>query len=128
MTTEIHPSNKIYIKFINKKKGWGVFCKEKIEKNEIVETCYCIVDNHNTTSLKNYVYNKNNTSSDVYYCFGFGSLYNHSDIPNIKFRVIDEDKHIVTFTALKDIDINEELCIYYGDNAFEKFQNIYKII
>ena len=32
MINEIHPSNKIYIKFINIKKGWGVFCKEKILK------------------------------------------------------------------------------------------------
>lgn len=128
MITEIYPSNKIYIKFINKTKGWGVFCKEKINKDEIVETCYCIVDNHNTTSLKKYVYNRNKTSSDVYYCFGFGSLYNHSNIPNLKFDVADEHRHIVTFTALQNIDINEELCIYYGENAAEKFTNIYKIL
>lgn len=34
MINRIQPPNNIYIKYINSKKGWGVFAKEKILKTE----------------------------------------------------------------------------------------------
>ena len=55
MITEIHASNKIYIKFIDTKKCWGVFCKEKILKDLEIE----IANKKNIISIINY-YNPNN--------------------------------------------------------------------
>ena len=37
MIREIYPPKKVFIKYINQQKGWGVFCSEKILKGEIVE-------------------------------------------------------------------------------------------
>ena len=121
MITEIHASNKIYIKFINSKKGWGVFCKEKILKDEIVEQCYGIIDNYQTTPLKDYCFVlniKNQQNHDAIMPVGYGAIYNHSDTPNITWQNIGK---IVEFIATHDIEIGEELCHNYGEGYLEKW-------
>jgi SET domain-containing protein len=122
MIKEIHPPNKIYIKFIDKKKGWGVFCKEKILKDEIVEYCYGIIDNYNTSALKDYTFTlneKNLNAGDVIHSLGYGGVYNHNDEPNVKWDVIG---NIIKFTAIQDIEIDQEICTYYGAYYLETFK------
>jgi SET domain-containing protein len=121
MITEIHASNKIYIKFINTKKGWGVFCKEKILKDEIVEQCYGIIDNYETTPLKHYCFvlnTKNWQNHDAIMPVGYGAIYNHSDTPNITWQ---NKGKIVEFIATQDIEIGEEICHNYGEGYLEKW-------
>ena len=50
-------------------------------------------------------------------CLGLGSLFNHSNPPNLDYRV-DEDNLIIKFYAAKDIDKDEELTIFYGVNLW----------
>ena len=122
MITEIHPSNKIYIKFINIKKGWGVFCKEKILKGEIVEQCYGIIDNYKTTPLKEYTFELNTKTwetNDSIMPLGYGGIYNHSDEPNIVYDIIDK---IIEFKATKDIEIGDEICHNYGKGYIENWK------
>jgi hypothetical protein len=121
MITEIHASNKIYIKFINTKKGWGVFCKEKILKDEIVEQCYGIIDNYETTPLKHYCFvlnTKNWQNHDAIMPVGYGAIYNHSDTPNITWQ---NKGKIVEFIATQDIESGEEICHNYGEGYLEKW-------
>ena len=122
MIKEMHPPTKIYIKFIDTKKGWGVFCKEKITKDEIVEQCYGIIDNYETTPLKDYVFvlnTKNCQNNDAIHALGYGGIYNHSDEPNIEFENIGK---IIEFKATRDIEIGEEICHNYGVGYLEKYK------
>jgi SET domain-containing protein len=122
MIKEIHPPTKIYIKFIDTKKGWGVFCKEKIFKDEIVEYCYGVIDNYNTSSLKDYAFTlneKNLNTPDVIHALGYGGVYNHSDNPNIKWEIVG---NILKFTATQDIESGQEICINYGVGYLDKFK------
>jgi len=52
---------------------------------------------------------------------GWGSLYNHSNKPNVSFS-IDTSSESITYTTCRDVEPDEELCIFYGhqlwfDNA-----------
>ena len=44
---------------------------------------------------------------------GLGSIFNHSNRPNIGYRK-DLEQETITYTALRDIGSGEELCISYG--------------
>ncbi|EJC98874.1 uncharacterized protein FOMMEDRAFT_128553 [Fomitiporia mediterranea MF3/22] len=48
---------------------------------------------------------------------GLGSLFNHSDEPNVSFSV-DSVNEKIRFTTARDIDLDEELCIFYGHNLW----------
>ena len=123
MVKEIHPPNKIYIKFIDTKKGWGVFCKEKILKGEMVEQCYGIIDNYKTAPLKDYTFTLNEKNLvgtfDAIHSLGYGGMYNHSNEYNAKWEVMG---NIIEFTATQDIEIGQEICIYYGVGYLEHYK------
>jgi SET domain-containing protein len=123
MINEIHPPTKIYIKFIKNKKGWGVFCKEKILKGESVEKCYGIVDNYTTSPLKDYAFsiNKNGSGDDLIHLLGYGSIYNHNDDANIIWKVVETN--IIEFIAIKDIEIDEEICHNYGKRYLKFYKS-----
>lgn len=118
MINIIKQNNKLYIKYINKILGWGVFTEDPIKEGDIVELCYCVPDNYETSPLKDYVFGIKN-STDVYHCLGFGAIYNHSDDPNIKWRLLDDDNRIIEFKAIRDIEPHEELRHNYGKAYWE---------
>lgn len=123
MVDEIHPPKKIYIKFINPKKGWGVFCKEKISKGEIIEQCYGVIDNYETSALQDYVFMLNEKipeSLDVIHALGYGAVYNHSDDSNASWSI---SGNVLEFVAVRDIEIDEEICTYYGVHYVEKYKS-----
>jgi SET domain-containing protein len=122
MINEIYPPTKIYIKFIDTKKGWGVFCKEKILKGEIIEQCYGIVVHGETAPLKDYAFvlnQKNWQNNDAIIALGYGGIYNHSDEPNMVYIIIGK---IIEFTATQDIEIGEEICHNYGKGYLETWK------
>ena len=45
---------------------------------------------------------------------GYGSIYNHSDSPNIKWRISKSNNNFIEFYSLKEIESGEELCHSYG--------------
>ena len=112
MIETININTKLYVKHIDNIKGFGVFTNQKIQKDETIEDCYCLL-----------IHNTNSDYSPYYYCFkgdtkllplGFGSIYNHNDNPNITWKIIDDNRKIIRFFAISDININEELCHNYG--------------
>ncbi|CAL1712777.1 unnamed protein product [Somion occarium] len=48
---------------------------------------------------------------------GLGSLFNHSDSPNVSFS-IDADTDSIRYTTSRAVLPDEELCIFYGDNLW----------
>ncbi|KAJ7044028.1 cytidine deaminase-like protein [Mycena alexandri] len=46
-----------------------------------------------------------------------GSLFNHSDSPNVSYT-IDSSNDLIHYAATRDIEPNEELCIYYSSNLW----------
>tara|TARA_R100000995_G_C3419254_1_gene93105 strand:+ start:79 stop:456 length:378 start_codon:yes stop_codon:yes gene_type:complete len=103
----------IYVKKSNTH-GWGVFTSLEINKGDIVEECVIPYQKIPAFSplLKNYRF----IFENKYYfiALGFGSIYNHSKSkPNIKWEV-NEKERIITFKAIKKININEELLFNYN--------------
>lgn len=101
--------------------GWGVFAKEKILKEEIIEECAIISlpiqKNERTSLLIDYRFNFPTGTPDwreQVVALGNGSLYNHSDQPNAYWYSIDEKRTFI-FVAHRDIEPGEEIFIYYGD-------------
>lgn len=105
----------VTIKYSNKIYSRGVFANKNYKKNDIIEICPCIKLQKITTDnnqIHNYVFELNNE-----YCiiaFGYCSLYNHSDTPNAKWSIIDENQ--MKITVLSDIQQNEEIFMSYGKN------------
>ena len=92
--------------------GMGVFAIESIQKEEIIEVCYCIIDNFidPNSIIKKYTFNKNRIA------LGYGSIYNHSFEPNLIWKAFSSDLKIIKFEAIKNIEIGEELTHCYTTN------------
>ncbi|KAI0274210.1 cytidine deaminase-like protein [Russula aff. rugulosa BPL654] len=50
---------------------------------------------------------------------GLGSLFNHSDSPNVSYS-IDTATESIRYTTARAVDPDEELCIHYGSNLWFK--------
>lgn len=114
MITEVIPTNKLYLKWIDNTIGWGVFTAEDIKKDEIVETCYCLLDNRQVTYHKDYIFSLDRKTNDSFLVLGYGSIYNHSNEPNVQSRIISYEQRFIEFFALRDIEKGEQLCHDYG--------------
>lgn len=113
---EIKQFSKIEIRYINDEIGFGVFASENIKKNTIIETCYCLVMDFVTITHPSHDYVFEDIKNKKHYLpFGFGSIYNHSNKPNIEWKIINYEKKLMNFYTLCDIKINDELCHNYGE-------------
>lgn len=118
----IESNSKLYIKYIDNNKGWGVFTKEKISKGEVVEECYYLLDEYETTVHKDYIFKA--SGKGVNFCsliLGFGSIYNHSYSPNIYSKQGDFYMRTMSFIALRDIEPEEELCHNYSEKWWKEW-------
>ena len=113
MLHEIIQSKNLYLKWVDAKIGWGVFTDTAIKAGDVVERCYCLIDNRITTRNLDYVFETGN-SGDLYHALGYGAIYNHSSEPNINWRVLDSKHNFIEFYAICDIDVNDELRHNYG--------------
>lgn len=99
-----------------KEAGLGVFTDKKLKINDIVEiapvlkvqTNYLFQPNN---VLNDYIFRDTNNDEYKLVALGYGSMYNHSDTPNLKYYC-ENDKMI--YQATRDIDLDEELYISYG--------------
>lgn len=112
-------SNKIEVKNSHIS-GRGVFAKEDIEINEIIEECHHITldnsFNYIDNKLKEYVFSwpKNVYNGKSTIVLGWGSIYNHSNDNNADW-VTDENKNVFRFYAIKKIKKGEEIFTNYGE-------------
>jgi SET domain-containing protein len=104
--------------------GLGVFCKEKISKDEIFEVCP-VIDmgmkfGESSHILIDYRFNWPQGSGEwtkQVVAAGFGMLYNHSNKANANWRSNFETNSF-EFYATKDINPGEEIFVWYGDMSY----------
>jgi uncharacterized protein len=117
---------KLFVKEI-KGKGRGVFCKQRIGKDEIIELCPVLVlpaQDHDTvvnSGLVDYFFNFNKEENTLALALGFGSLYNHAVHSNAAYT-LDRENKTLSFYALQDIDPNTEICINYAGESGQEFK------
>ena len=112
-------SDKIYISQSKiYKAGRGVFARVAIKKGEIVERCPVIeIPEHeassiNESTLVTYIYYLGKNKQRLILALGFGSIYNHSYLPNALYKEKYKEK-VLEFIAIKSIKKNEEITIDY---------------
>lgn len=120
---KIFPPQKIYIassKLSDPKNkefiaGNGVFAKINIAKGEVIEIAPVLI-----LEFTDFIDTNWNLLFEYYFwlddyvvlSLGYGSLYNHSSDPNCEYKINKKTKTI-TFTALKQIKKEEEICFSY---------------
>lgn len=109
--------------------GFGIYAKEKIFKDEILEECHYLKyqsKNCNSVVLNDYVFGVAESEEDMTkrsnqickenaLALGYGSIYNHSENNNADYY-LDNVKNVYVFYTLKNIKKNEQICISYGKN------------
>lgn len=124
---ELYISNKICVKKSNIHR-WGVFCKENILKNEILEESpYFLVPMKEIEQAKtclqySYPFDENSKIIGMGNC----GLYNHSFSPNVDYQ-IDNVNEIMRHYAIRDINIGEELTLNYGEENVTEFIKKYHV-
>jgi len=106
--------------------GRGVFAEREIRAGEVVDICPVLIlspDENRAyiekTSLYHYTYNWPASQADgrqittQAIVFGLGSMFNHSMNQNVGWER-NVEQQIITYKALRDIPLGEELCISYG--------------
>jgi SET domain-containing protein len=129
-------------------RGRCVFAGEPIRRGQLIEIAPCLrfpraqyeALQLAQTPLEHYVFVERGTR-DLLLALGIGSLFNHSESPNVDYRVAppsipagssegERDLHAdpqgrVTFRCARPVAVGEELCIYYGpDLWFQENQQV----
>ena len=100
----------------------GVFAKEKLFTGDTFECDILLLNKCNIPfELSDYIFPFNKDIKCI--CIGMPNFINHSIVPNIKILSIDKINLIKKFIIIKDIEIGEELTLYYSD-TFNKLFNI----
>ena len=112
--------------------GYGVFAKSNIVKNELLEECHYIKIDVLDDNINKYKYNWPRTLKDFKYHtlpLGFACIYNSTKSNGDNNVDWDTDiiNNIYVFRAIKDIEKDEELLVYYGDNYWEWFKQLNNI-
>jgi SET domain-containing protein len=117
----------LYIKNV-KGKGRGVFSKQPISKDDIIEECPLIVlpaedfPIITSTRMVDYTFFFDKEKEELAIVLGFGSVYNHAVLSNAHHQ-LDSEKKVMTFFASSDIKAGEEICINYtGDSDDDSLQ------
>lgn len=94
--------------------GRGVFARLAIIAGEIVEIAPVVLLDLKTqpfpAAIRRLAFNWSKTHVAI--ALGYGSLYNHSDQPNLTFKR-DPNNLTITFSALRKIETGEQLTISY---------------
>lgn len=116
---KIISTNSVYVgQSIVQGAGRGVFARQNILKGEMIETCPIIeitpydMANLNESILLTYFFFYGEDKENSCIALGFGSLYNHSHVPNAVYTVY-ASKKIIEFVALTNILIDTEITFDY---------------
>ncbi len=112
--------------------GYGVFANNNIKEGEIIEECYFIKLDKKIDELDQYKFNwprypKNPINLAM--PFGYACIYNTASKEKKEQEqnadwITDEENELFIFKAVKNIQKDKELLIYYGDDWFEYHKNI----
>lgn len=126
MLKKLLTSDKVYIgKSGIPDAGRGVYARRDIKKGEIVERCPIIeVPKHDMSNLKEstlvpYFFYFGKNKERLAMALGFGSIYNHSDKPNVAYKVKPRER-VIDFIALDDIKKDKEITFNYSGHKNSK--------
>ncbi|KAI6123437.1 hypothetical protein EDD16DRAFT_650499 [Pisolithus croceorrhizus] len=121
MATTILNREQCYVKEI-RGKGRGVFASRAIPARTIIETSPVLLfakDEYEThgrhTLLDHYTFKWRDGRMAL--ALGLGSLFNHSERPNMSYS-LDIARDCIVYTSARAICADEELCIFYGHNLW----------
>lgn len=106
-------------------KGRGVFAAVEFNRGDIIELCPIIeisADDRaavHDTGLHDYYFVWGVDEDKAAIALGYGSLYNHSDMPNAQF-VNDLDNGLIIIECLSAILPGTEICINYVDHRSDE--------
>lgn len=99
--------------------GRGLYADRDIYAGEPIMTCELIVLSEKDTKtlqetdLRFYTFVFNDKQDCL--LLGDGELFNHSDLPNVEFRLKRyKDRMVMYFNCIRHIEEGEELCIDYN--------------
>jgi SET domain-containing protein len=132
--------SRLYLQWIPEISGWGVYAKELIEANSIIERSPIIVYPRDVIEMSYYVLQGEGKKShefviDQYSIFwegncgialGWVSLYNHSDRNNSEFQPNFSNTTLEIRTT-REIMPNEQLTVNYGASWFSAKGYIKKV-
>lgn len=98
--------------------GKGVFAMAPIKEGELIEEAPYVtvpIELLKTEPLCDYLFMIDDERCAV--VFGYGSVYNHANQPNIKYEV-DPSKRSMLYYAKREISPGEELTVTYGKDWF----------
>lgn len=101
--------------------GWGVFAKETLEADELLERCVLVplpTDvNQNDPLLENYRFGwpAGKKWEKYVLALGWASLYNHSEHPNANWFGCG-DQYLFDFRSLSRIEKGQEIYVSYGQS------------
>lgn len=110
------------LKWTKKGSSFMVKANDKFRKGEIVEICPVILVTESAKSIPkiNDIIFEIDKEKDQYgLVLGYGSLYTHSDTPNMDFAYNASSKQMY-FIARRAINTNEELTIDFGIEYFSE--------
>jgi len=125
--------DKVYIKIAGNK-GFGVFARNNIKPNEVIEYCHSMVlsihqKDQPDMKLRQYAYTartgENLTDIMNIIPFGYGEIYNSSNSKeesNAKFRTYPEH-NLIVFRATKHIPKDEEILVWWGKGYYDTWIN-----
>ena len=105
--------------------GRGVFTAQAVPEGALVEVAPVIVipktqvGSIHATVLHDFYFRWNRDLDDAAIALGYGSLYNHSFEPNLRFE-LDFGNQTIDFYAARPISAGEELTINYNGDAWNK--------
>lgn len=101
-----------------KQYGRGLYAVHPIKQNYVIETCELLVLTGidtiqvSKTVLQFYTFKFNERQDCL--VLGNGELFNHSNGPNVGYRLIGRhDRRVMQFYALRNIETDEQLFIDY---------------
>ncbi|WP_342515092.1 SET domain-containing protein [Sporosarcina sp. FSL K6-1522] len=107
------------------KYGRGVYATRDIKKGELIEASPVLVSCQDEwkylekTILFDYCFTWGNNYEHTAIALGYGSLFNHSYMPNATF-VNNLDNLSIDFYAFNDIKEGEEITINYNEDVEDK--------
>ena len=122
-------SKLVEIRYINTKKGRGVFAKRRIREGMMIDNAQIILipfpdyDMLDKTILGNYCHVWDDPDRepgfDAALCMSFCEFMNHSYDPNVRYQY-DYDTQTIEWIAIKDIEKGQELKVNYNGEVDDK--------
>lgn len=103
--------------------GLGVFACADLTKGDVIERCFYLVidddDLQEINRLNDYLFTSPDVKNDYLCVLGLGMIYNHGTPPNAEWQIADDDNRFIEFTALKDIQLGNEILHDYGQDYWD---------